>query len=174
LTISRSHSLTLPQLAKFGLPAGRSLLSQNGQAESHVSSCYTGAYSHPSRTSAAKVPGWSSAFISMQLSGLQDLPSLPGSFLQPGSSPPSFHVPFFLRRELFLHLGSSPFPPPALLFRTPSPPLTLPEQSVCRNTLCEQPPLSHVPVNWKIRDMPLLLRPSVLKIYKQSMPVAAR
>ena len=109
------------------------------------------------------------AFLSTQLSDLQGLSSLPGSFLQPGSSSSAFQAPFSFPRPLILA--------PALLSWPPSLPFFLPKQLMCGSRMCDQPS------NWwfclmfsyQLEDSGCvaLFSLSITKIYNQPTQAAA-
>lgn len=91
-----THSLAiLHALLSQSLPPHREITDSLGKLGRSLSSCCVAVGSHQPREWMAKVPTHPQEFASMQLSDLQDLCPLLGSFLQPGSSPSSFQVSFF-------------------------------------------------------------------------------
>lgn len=131
LSVSYTHWLTVlgTMFTRSQLPFSARISLLAWEVQSEIMSVHTH-ISVPGAFVIMGIPQGSSPCIS-HISRI--LPLL-GSFLQPGSSPFSFLVPFFLLRPLFWE----PF------FSTKSPQFSLPIQSVCRNTTWDQMPQSYV------------------------------
>lgn len=121
------------------------------QAESAVGWQSATAQRHHPRVLAAQVSGHSPALVSMQCYDLQNLLSFPRSFLQLGSSKPSFRI-------------LQPLDFPIYIVNV---------QKQMHDKLLIVGSVSHLFINWRNQDMPQLLTSSVIKIYSQPIPVAA-
>lgn len=114
-----------------------------------------------------ELPECPSGLVFINLSHLQGLPPLSGSFFQSGSSPSAFHVSNFFSKTLILFSYRSPF------WRLEA--LTFPSLNGLNTEL--QKVISLLPggpfscpfTDRTVQNVPFLFRPALIKIYSQSL-----